>query len=95
MEKTVHASGTQSTAYVWGHELRQQASGAAGSAHSYPQEALIPLQGHLSTTLAAVNAEGQLIEHYPSTVWWELENTSPKARHQYTGEYWDGEMGFT
>jgi RHS repeat-associated protein len=91
----LESAGTQATAYVWGDTLRQQVTGPAGSAVSTPAGNLIPLQGHLNTTLAAIDAAGAVVETTEATAYGELANTSPRLRHQYTGEYWQAEAGLT
>jgi RHS repeat-associated protein len=91
----LESTGGQSTAYVWGDVLRQQASGASGTAATAPAENLVPLPGHLNTTLAGINAAGAVVETAEATAYGELANTSPRLRHQYTGEYWDPESGLT
>ena len=91
----LETKGSQRTAYVWGAELRQQAKGAAGSANTSPTEALVPLGGHLGTTIAAIDKQGNVVERYEATAFGELANESPKAAHQYTGEYWEPEARLT
>jgi RHS repeat-associated protein len=81
--------GAQRTAYVWGNELRQQARGAAGAVATALTEDLMPLQGHLGTTIAAVDRAGNIVERYEASAFGEPVNASPRAMHQYTGEYWD------
>lgn len=85
--------GAQRTAYVWGSELRQQARGTAGAVSTAPSEDLMPLQGHLGTTIAAIDRSGNIVERYEATAFGELGNASPRAMHQYTGEYWDAQAG--
>ncbi len=92
LEEASSGTSSQSTAYTWGQELRQQARGSATMA---PTETLIPVQGHLGTTIAALDAGGNAVERYEATAFGELGNQSPKARHQYTGEYWEPETGMT
>jgi YD repeat-containing protein len=65
----LEATGTTRTAYVWGHELRQQATGATGSMAASPSEDLIPLAGHLGTTMAAISKEGLTLERYEGSAW--------------------------
>ena len=91
----LESGATQATAYVWGDTLRQQARGSAGTAATAPAENLIPLQGHLNTTLAAIDAAGAVVETTEATAYGELVNTSPRLKHQYTGEYWEAEAGLT
>jgi hypothetical protein len=80
---------------VWGDTLRQQATGANGTVATTPAENLIPLPGHLNTTLAAINTAGAVVETSETTAFGELVNASPRLRHQYTGEYWEAEAGLT
>ena len=82
----LESAGSQATAYTWGAELRGQASGSAGSAHSAPSQALIPLQGHLGTVIAAVDRAAGVVQRYEAGAFGELANAAPQARHQYTGE---------
>jgi RHS repeat-associated protein len=91
----LETKGTQRTAYTWGDQLRQQARGTAGSANSAPTEALIPLHGHLGTTIAAIDPGGNAVERYEGSAFGEEPNQSPKANHQYTGEYWEPEARLT
>jgi RHS repeat-associated protein len=91
----LESSASQATAYVWGDTLRQQASGANGTAATAPAENLIPLPGHLSTTLAAIDATGAVVEAAEATAYGELANSNPRLKHQYTGEYWQAEAGLT
>ena len=97
LERTQDPTGqaTQSTAYVWGNELRQQVRGGQGTLFGSPAESLNALQGHLGTTIAAVNASGQAVEGYESSAFGEPGNATPKLKHQYTGEYWDQEVRAT
>ncbi len=91
----LESAGTQTTAYVWGDTLRQQASGANGTAATAPAENLFPLPGHLNTTLAAIDGAGAVVETSETSAYGQLANASPRLRHQYTGEYWEAEAGLT
>ncbi len=89
LEKAVTPASTQHTAYVWGDQLRQQVRGGQGSLFGSPAESLVPVQGHLNTTIAAVTPQATVAEAYESSAFGELVNSNPRAAHQYTGEYWD------
>jgi len=94
LEKAFTASGTQATANIWGEQLRQQSKGPQGSATTAPSEEVIPLQGHLSTTIAAIDRGGSAIERYETSAFGATlggDSSSPKATHQHTGEYWDAD----
>ena len=95
LEQTVTPSGTQATAYVWGDQLRQQTKGSTGTLATAPGETLIPLPGHLGTTIAAIDQSGSVVERYEASAWGELANLHPRANHQYTGEYWDADARLT
>ncbi|MGY4829032.1 PKD domain-containing protein [Sphaerotilaceae bacterium SBD11-9] len=85
----LESTGTQRVAYVWGDGLRQQARGSAGSVASAPSEELVPLPGHLGTTVAAVDRAGSVVERYEGDAWGVLSNAAPVAQHQFAGEFWD------
>lgn len=91
----LESTPTQATIYVWGDALRQQISGAKGTAALAPAEALIPLAGHLNTTLAAIDTAGAVSESYLATAYGELEAESPLSRHQFTGEYLERDARLT
>ncbi len=91
----LESSGAQATAYVWGEVLRQQATGSAGTAATAPGLNLIPLPGHLNTTLAAIDAAGAVVETNEASAFGELVNPNPALRHQFTGEYWEAEAALT
>ena len=83
---------TQSTAYVWGNQLIRQTRGSAASLYPAADAAndLFPLQGHLNTSLGAVDANGNLVEQTPGDAYGQLATpTGLKQSHLYTGEYWD------
>lgn len=53
-------------------------------------EDLFPLQGHLGTSLGAVDANGNLVEEVQSDAFGNLDqSTGLKQAHLYTGEYFD------
>ena len=81
----LESNGAQRTAYTWGDTLRQQTSSSAGNAST--TEALVPLQGHHGTTIAAMDSQGSLVERYEASAFGELYNESPRLSHQFTGEY--------
>jgi len=92
----VETSGSQRVAYVWGDVLRQQISGLAQAASTDGAgERLVALGGHLGTALAAIDSSGAVTEQYNTTAWGELANTNPALKHQFTGEYWDNDLGAT
>jgi RHS repeat-associated protein len=91
----LESNGTQRVVYVWGDGLRQQARGSAGSAASAPSEMLVPLHGHLGTTVAVVDAAGNVVETSESSAFGELSVESPRAPHQYAGEYFDADARLT
>ena len=83
---------TQSTAYVWGNQLIRQTRGSAASLYPAADAAndLFPLQGHLNTSLGAVDANGNLVEQTAGDAYGNLaQQTGLKQSHPYTGEYWD------
>jgi RHS repeat-associated protein len=82
-------------AYVGGDALGQLARGTAGSVTSAPSEWLVPRAGHLGTTLAAVDASGNVVETAEGNAFGELVDNQPRLRHQFAGEYWDAEAGLT
>ena len=49
------------------------------------------MQGHLGTVIAAVDRAGGVVQRYKAGAVGELANAAPRARHQYTGEYWDAD----
>lgn len=64
--------------------LRQTKMGAASS------EDLLPLRGHLDTSLGAINIDGNLVEQVDSDAFGNLDQaTGLKQMHLYTGQYWD------
>ncbi len=95
LEKAVTPSSTQHTAYVWGDQLRQQVRGGQGTLFGSPTENLIPVQGHLNTTIASLVPTAVAAESYELTSFGESGKLTPRVRHQYTDEYWDGESRTT
>jgi RHS repeat-associated protein len=95
LEKSVTVNGTQATAYVWGDTLRQQVRGGQGTLFGSQAESLVPVQGHLGTTMAALSGGASVVEGYESSAFGEPTNASPRVSHQYTGEYWDAQAGMT
>lgn len=89
----LEASGTQRVAYVWGASLRQQARGTQGTVFISPSEDLVPLQGHLGSTIATIDRNAAVVEVSESTAFGELVNASPRLNHQFAGEYWDADSG--
>jgi RHS repeat-associated protein len=86
----LESRGTQRTMYVWAEQLRQQVTGSIGALTSAPSEDLVPLQGHLGTTIEAIDRSGNAVERYEAGAFGELANMAPRLSHQYAGEYWDG-----
>jgi RHS repeat-associated protein len=87
----MESTGSQRVAYVWGDSLRQQAKGGAGSTATAPTEDLVPLQGHLGTTVAAIDRAGNAVEMSEGNAFGELVNANPRLNHQFAGEYWDSD----
>lgn len=92
--RTITGTGTstESIAYVWGNQLIRQTRGGAGTLFANPEAAndLFPLQGHLNTSLGAVDANGDLVEQTQGDAFGLLDQaTGLKQKHLYTGEYWD------
>lgn len=91
----LESTGTQRVAYVWGDSLRQQTRGGQGTLFDAPSEDLVPLQGHLNTTLAAIDSSGQVVEVQETSAFGELLEPNPHVNHQFAGEYWDATSGLT
>lgn len=92
----MESTGTQRVTYTWGDSLTQQARGVAGSVASAPVEDLIPLQGHLGTTVAAIDRNGAVVETYERGAFGESDaalGDTLRLKHQYVGEYWDEASG--
>jgi RHS repeat-associated protein len=71
--------------YVRGLELIRQTRIAESGV-----EDLFPLPGHLSTSLGAVNANGDVVEEVDVDAFGNhLQSGELKQSHGYTGEYWD------
>jgi len=81
----LETKGADSTAYVRGLQLIRQTR-VNGSA----TQDLFPLQGHLGTSLGAVDADGNLVEQVDADAFGNLDqSTGLKQTHLYTGQYWD------
>ncbi len=87
--------GVQRVAYVWGDVLRQQTSGTQGSVYGAPTDDLIPLRGHLGTTLVTVDRAGNAVESTEADAFGELSLNNPRTNHQFDGEYWDADAKAT
>jgi RHS repeat-associated protein len=84
----LESQGSQRTAYVWAEQLRQQTKGSAGALATTPSDDLVPLQGHLGTTIAAIGRSGNVVEDYEATAF-GVQQQNTRAQHLFTGEYWD------
>jgi RHS repeat-associated protein len=81
----LETKGAESTAYVRGLQLIRQTKVNGATA-----EDLLPLQGHLGTTLGAVDLDGNLVEQVGADAFGNFDQaTGFKQAHLYTGEYWD------
>jgi RHS repeat-associated protein len=76
---------TGTVAYIHGHDLiRQYKSGGAAA------DDLLPLYGHLGTSLGAVDIDGNLVEELVIDAFGNPDqSTVPRQAHLYTGQYWD------
>jgi RHS repeat-associated protein len=92
VERNGNGQITRSTTYIWGDNLHQQAAGEAGAVTTAPEESLIPLTGHLGSTIAIADEAGLVAARYESTGWGEPVNNTSRARHQFAGEYWDSDI---
>jgi RHS repeat-associated protein len=91
----LETGATHRVAYVWGDGLEQQVRGPRGSVFAAPTEDLIPLTGHLGTTIGAADRSGTLVESYEATATGDQGNVSTRLNHQFTGEYRADETGLT
>jgi RHS repeat-associated protein len=74
--------GVDSVDYVHGLQLIRQTSSAG--------QQLLPLHGHLGTSLGAADADGNVVEQVEADAFGNLDQaTGLKQTHLYTGEYWD------
>ncbi|WP_305847099.1 RHS repeat-associated core domain-containing protein [Rhodoferax sp. AJA081-3] len=88
----LETTGTNSTVYVWGNQLIRQTQAGAGNLFATANAAndVFPLQGHLNTSLGAIDANGNAVEQSLSDAFGQLDTpTGLKQNHLYTGEYWD------
>ena len=81
----VETKGTEGTSYLRGIQLiRQTRSGGTST------EDLLPMHGHLGTSLGAVNTDGNVDEQVDADAFGNLDqSTGLNQTHLYTGEYWD------
>ncbi len=88
----LESSATASTGYVWGNQLIRQTQGGTGNLFVGVNAAndLFPLQGHLNSSLGAIDANGNVVEQSLGDAFGALETpTGLKQSHLFTGEYWD------
>nr|WP_295770559.1 RHS repeat-associated core domain-containing protein [Rhodoferax sp.] len=88
----LESTGTNGTAYVWGNQLIRQTQGGVGNLFATVNAAndVFPLQGHLNTSLGAIDANGNAVEQSTGDAFGQLDTPAGlKQNHLYTGEYWD------
>jgi RHS repeat-associated protein len=81
----VETSSTGRSYYVRGVDIvRQTIEGGPLLVH------LFPLNGHLGTSMGAVDANGEVVEEVDADAFGNLDQTGQlKQGHLYAGEYWD------
>jgi RHS repeat-associated protein len=83
--ETKSGAQSESTTYVRGVGLVRQTKTSQPAAGD-----LFPLHGHLSTSLGALDAGGNVVEQVEADAFGILEpGAGVKQAHLYTGEYWD------
>jgi RHS repeat-associated protein len=81
----LETNGVDSTAYVRGLQLTRQKHLNSSAAQD-----LLPLNGHLGTSLGAIDADGNAVEQVDVDAFGNPDHTiGLKQAHLYAGEYWD------